>query len=99
MSIFGWSYPPGCSGPPDEDAADDVCAWCGTTLPDDPQPDSWQYEGYCDARCALYQTLSDIGIAAGLEPPASLSVAEARVHRERRDLILRTLTELLPREG
>lgn len=22
MSIFGWSYPPGCSGPPDEDFDD-----------------------------------------------------------------------------
>ena len=29
MSIFGWSYPPGCSGTPyDEDTGfDTVCAW------------------------------------------------------------------------
>ena len=25
MSIFGWSYPPGCSGPPDEPAICEVC--------------------------------------------------------------------------
>ena len=27
MSIFGWSYPAGCSGPPDDD--DPFCAVCG----------------------------------------------------------------------
>jgi hypothetical protein len=25
MSKFGWSYPPGCSGPPDEDSPCAVC--------------------------------------------------------------------------
>lgn len=25
MSIFGWSYPPGCSGPPDDDRPCEVC--------------------------------------------------------------------------
>lgn len=24
-SIFGWSYPPGCSGPPDDDSPCEVC--------------------------------------------------------------------------
>jgi hypothetical protein len=28
MGIFGWSYPPGCSGPPDDDY-DDHCQVCG----------------------------------------------------------------------
>jgi len=32
MGIFGWSYPPGCSGPPDYD--DMPCEVCGK-LPDD----------------------------------------------------------------
>jgi len=27
MGIFGWSYPPGCSGPPDD--GDEVCQVCG----------------------------------------------------------------------
>lgn len=27
MGIFGWSYPPGCSGPPDYD--DEPCEVCG----------------------------------------------------------------------
>lgn len=26
MSKFGWSYPPGCDGPPDDDA---ICECCG----------------------------------------------------------------------
>lgn len=25
MGIFGWNYPPGCSGPPDEDPICQVC--------------------------------------------------------------------------
>jgi hypothetical protein len=25
MGIFGWSYPPGCSGPPDDDYPCEVC--------------------------------------------------------------------------
>jgi hypothetical protein len=25
MSIFGWSYPPGCSGPPDDEYPCEVC--------------------------------------------------------------------------
>lgn len=24
-SVFGWSYPPGCSGPPDEDEPCQIC--------------------------------------------------------------------------
>ena len=27
MGIFGWSYPPGCSGPPDNDGPCDVCGY------------------------------------------------------------------------
>lgn len=40
MSLFGWSYPPGCDGPPDEPEDCDVCGardcdacvcrWCRT---------------------------------------------------------------------
>jgi hypothetical protein len=26
MGIFGWSYPPGCSGPPDTEGPDDALA-------------------------------------------------------------------------
>jgi hypothetical protein len=29
-SIFGWSYPPGCSGPPDQDEA--PCDVCGQSI-------------------------------------------------------------------
>jgi len=31
VGIFGWSYPPGCSGPPDEDFPCEVCG----LFPDD----------------------------------------------------------------
>lgn len=39
MGVFGWSYPPGCSGPPDDDYPDEPqprCEECGgflTTTP------------------------------------------------------------------
>lgn len=37
-SIFGWSYPPGCSGPPEyeEDYFEMHCDCCGAFLPKDP---------------------------------------------------------------
>jgi len=31
MGLFGWSYPPGCSGPPEE-YNDDSCACCGAAV-------------------------------------------------------------------
>ena len=90
MSIFGWSYPAGYSGTPYDDAPDDnVCAWCGATLPEDPQPDSWTYHGVCDAKCAIYQGLSDRGVAAGMEPPKGIT-------EDYRDLILQAVGELEP---
>ena len=39
MSIFGWSYPPGCSGPPDaydEEPVYHHCEQCGGFLTRDP---------------------------------------------------------------
>ena len=101
MSIFGWSYPPGCSGPPeDEEGAvweDDVCAWCGASLPTPPIDEdtapgsSWAFEGVCDAQCAIYQALSDLGVAAGMEPPKGITA-------EYRDKILKAVAQLEQRK-
>ena len=92
MSIFGWSYPPGCSGTPYDDAADDdVCAWCGSALPFDAPKGTWAYEGCCDAKCALLQGLSDLGVAAGMTPPKSIT-------EDYRDKILQAADELEPRK-
>jgi hypothetical protein len=33
--LFGWSYPPGCSGPPDEADPPEVCPVCGADNADD----------------------------------------------------------------
>ena len=52
---------------------DNVCAWCGQDLPENPKPASWQFYGVCDARCALYQGLSDLGVAPGMRPPKHIS--------------------------
>jgi hypothetical protein len=88
VSIFGWSYPPGCSGTPYDDAPDDnVCAWCGASLPENPPPTMWAHDGVCDAKCALHQGLSDLGVAAGMEPPKGITA-------EYRDKILRALEQV-----
>ena len=49
MGIFGWSYPPGCSGPPDdyyEGPRQPRCSACGAFLPhksDHEKLDTWEY--------------------------------------------------------
>lgn len=38
MSVFGWSYPAGCSGTPFDECPDDsCCSFCGQPLPDAPR--------------------------------------------------------------
>ena len=53
MTNFGWSYPPGCSGPPEDFACDDgeLCVTCGKELPDEVEPGTPQDSGFCDERC------------------------------------------------
>jgi hypothetical protein len=50
-NIFGWSYPPGCSGPPDEDYDDTTCANCRTPLGD--AGGLYLDAGFCSAGCQL----------------------------------------------
>jgi hypothetical protein len=52
-----------------QDYDDNVCAWCGQELPENPAPISWAFHGVCDCVCALYQGLSDLGVAPGMTPP------------------------------
>lgn len=50
MGIFGWSYPPGCSGPPEDDYDDTVCYFCGAELPETDGTEhipGWLDEGFC----------------------------------------------------
>jgi hypothetical protein len=70
-----------------QDFEEDVCAWCGAPLPENPPIGSWEMEGCCDAKCALYQSLSDLGVAAGMEPRKGITA-------EYRDQILRAVAEL-----
>jgi hypothetical protein len=64
MGKFGWSYPPGCSGPPDEDVDDTICARCWSPLPEIPlnppaagEQETWEFNGFCDAVCFLGEML------------------------------------------
>jgi hypothetical protein len=68
---------------------DDVCAWCGASLPENPPEHSWQFHGVCDAKCAVYQGLSDRGIAAGMVAPKGIT-------NDYRDLILKAVASLEP---
>lgn len=36
---------------------DSICACCGTALPDEPDEDSWAYNGFCDAVCCVREFL------------------------------------------
>ena len=72
---------------PDEDES--VCAWCGATMRLHPMPGTWEFDGVCDAKCAIYRALSDRGIAAGMSPPKGITADE-------RDKILRAIGELEP---
>jgi hypothetical protein len=68
---------------------DDVCAWCGASLPADPKPNTWAFHGCCDAKCAVYQGLSDLGVANGMVPRKGITA-------DYRDLILQAVAELEP---
>lgn len=50
-SIFGWSYPPGCSGPPDEPEYEQPRCTCGAYLSfkaDRVEP--WESSSQCDGK-------------------------------------------------
>jgi hypothetical protein len=58
MTDFGWSYPPGCSGPPDDDYDDTVCYHCGKDLrpieEEAGDQSDWPphlEEGFCSQQC------------------------------------------------
>lgn len=54
MTDFGWSYPAGCSSTPYDECPDDsICAFCERKLPENPQPETWGFHGFCNATCAL----------------------------------------------
>ena len=45
MSMFGWSYPAGCDGPPDQPEPPDECDVCGKKLPEE------NATGFCSKAC------------------------------------------------
>ena len=56
MGLFGWSYPPGCSGPPGDDNYNDgACACCGADLeslyPEDGNLPDFMFDGFCSKAC------------------------------------------------
>jgi hypothetical protein len=50
-NIFGWSYPPGCSGPPDDFYDNEHCLRCGELLDEDPEENTPQWRGFCSEDC------------------------------------------------
>ncbi len=53
MSNFGWSYPAGCSGPPDDDYAE-VCPVCGAPNHDEEtgEPLCAAAPDFCSVECS-----------------------------------------------
>lgn len=37
---------------------DSTCAYCGLPLVEDPNSDSWQFNGYCNAECAGFDLIN-----------------------------------------
>lgn len=110
MGIFGWSYPPGCSGTPFDDVPDDSeCAYCGQEMPEAALEDetSWPFQGYCDAQCALLQIIQsdatfpddlpedDIPAPDADSPPDPSLSSRGQLRR----LVMRALREVLPPRG
>lgn len=50
-SIFGWSYPPGCSGPPEEQMGSEVCEVCGHDTDTCICPECPKCKAVGDVRC------------------------------------------------
>jgi len=52
MEKFGWAYPPGFSGPPDDDYSDDdVCEMCcgdGFVMLSECGPGEWGEDCFCE---------------------------------------------------
>jgi len=59
---FGWSYPPGCSGPPDD--YPEICSVCGKTIDDCICPECHECgeigQPLCYEKHGLIKTLSQI---------------------------------------
>jgi hypothetical protein len=53
--IFGWSYPPGCSGPPEDDGP---CGVCGASVDDCDCPECPTCSGVGDPKCYTEHGLS-----------------------------------------
>tara|TARA_R110001583_G_scaffold21955_5_gene82846 strand:- start:73 stop:339 length:267 start_codon:yes stop_codon:yes gene_type:complete len=52
-SIFGWSYPAGCSGPPDDDDPPEKCPSCDKANYDE-EAEEWvcpEAQPFCSAEC------------------------------------------------
>jgi hypothetical protein len=80
MGIFGWSYPPGCSGPPDDEAPCDVC---GREVDDCICPECPTCSGVGDPKCyeqhGLVRTAEQIASRAECEAYAKAQAeAEAK---------------------
>lgn len=76
MGIFGWSYPAGCSGPPDDEAP---CSMCGKWADDCICPECPECHTHGDPKCYV-QSESDTahGLLPNAEQIASLAEAHAQ---------------------
>jgi len=69
-SIFGWSYPPGCSGPPDDvECATLRCEHCKGFIGGKPRIEPWESSQMCDGtKCGEEWQYGLCGIAGKHEP-------------------------------
>lgn len=70
-SIFGWSYPPGCSGPPDDDYEPHSlrCKHCKAFIGGKPvRVEHWESSNDCDGCVDLDGGMSGCGSSVSHQP-------------------------------
>lgn len=88
MSLFGWSYPAGCSGPPDDDYPED-CPVC--QKPNVDEDGDWlmsgEAEGFCSTSCMEeYVEIARAFADAEAKAMADMELEWAEIEAAARDL-------------
>jgi hypothetical protein len=70
--------------PYDHEPDDSRCACCNANIGNNPQPDTWQYEGFCDAVCAARHVIDK-----------QAKFADDHIHGNTRNTLKRAMSELV----
>ena len=79
MSIFGWSYPAGCSSTPYDDDPPEACPQCGAAnSTDEGKPECVDAPGFCSVACQQTYLAAEAEYERKLD--AMINEAESGAH-------------------